>query len=500
MGKNKNQNTNRVNKGETVLPLDNSKTLWKASLKFFLFSGIIFSAIYFSDYKGYFNSLERLDHISKRWNAFYEFTEQNEVDILLIGNSHMFHNVNPKNLSTRLGANAIIVGGPGASAHDIYFSLKEALTRCSPSLVVFETFGIDNSETHKTEAHLLTHQLNSFTGRKNTAIKLESTPILFSPDQYGYAWSKTIRNHNYIFKNTKQLSENYKQSKKNNRVKPPRPLHLGQLTYYTQGLVDSTLQKFETIDAPVDGNQYDYSSVSKKYVGKIVELCQANNIKLMFFTTPMYRKNIKDYDVWKTKLNELLSQYPNKWLDLQDNYSDKDFPPICFQNAYDSPNQHLTNIGALVATYKLADFIENELNLPLTNRSKNNDWHRIFYGQEGYFENHSVAPNDKRNQIVCKEKTIQNATIKEVCLIDNGPNRSKTLMVKVDQNVSTKGNLNSTQLILNVKYKQNETVGKSQISIPYDRFHTPKNTFLFTQGIRPDLTILEVIDGAMVYK
>lgn len=465
----------------------------KATSKFLIFTFIIFGVIIYSDHVGYFNSEKHLDHISKRWDAFYDFTETNEVDVLLIGNSHMFANINPKNMSATLGANVITVGGPGSTAHDIYFSLKEALTRCKPKLVVYETFGINNISQHKVRSHLVTSQLNSFTGRKDFWLKLIATPILFSPNQYGYAWSKTIRNHNYLFKNQKQIKANIELSKQP-KVNRPQPLHLGQLIYYTRGMEDSTIKKFEFVDPPVNGNEYYYSDYAEKYVDKTVELCRENNIEIIFFTTPMYKKNIANYDAWKNKLSELLDKYNTKWLDLQSPYLEEEFTPDVFQNSYKHNNQHLTHLGALLASYKLSNFIKEELEIELMDRSKDRNWHRIFYAQDGYFENFSPVPNDKRNRIV-QSAAIKNGVIREALFLQNQGNGNSKFLVKVDRNSLKDRSILNSRLALIVKFSENKVIKESTIVIPYDKFYTPLDNAIYSIVLRPGIQIIEVKGG-----
>ena len=136
--------------------------------------------IAYSDYKGYFNPDLKNNHTLKKWNSFYEFTKTNNVDILLLGNSHLYTGINPKNLSLALGANAFILASPGTNVSDSYWSLKEALKSCDPKVVIIETYGINGFNPYQLEAGSLSDQFKSFSARKDFVTKLESTPYLFS--------------------------------------------------------------------------------------------------------------------------------------------------------------------------------------------------------------------------------------------------------------------------------------------------------------------------------
>ncbi len=474
-----NRNTNQISSYKNPLV--------RASIKFFIFSMLIFGGLYYSDYKGYFDSEKRLDYISKAWDSFDHFTEKNNVDIILLGNSHMFANINPKNLSMTLGANAFALGGPGSAQHDLYFCLKEALKKCKPSLVVLETFSMNNAPLHQDIPHELTHQLNSFSGRNDIITKIISTPILFSADQFGYAWSKTIRNHNYIFSNTKQLKANKKLIEQgNNKQKKNQKLYLGQLIYYTKGMQDTTVAKFNSIKAPVDGGEYTYNKYTEKYTDKIIELCENNGIEIMFFTNPMYEKNIKDYHKWKSKLSKLLNKYNKKWLDLQQNYSSEDFPPICFQNSYNHPNQHLTHLGALVATYKLADFIKANYISLLPLRQTDIEWHKLFYGQDGYFENFSPVKQDKNNKVLPIHPDIKSNFLKEVIISTQKNNKGQEFLkviAKLERN-QIKAKPNSMDVMMVLAYVENGVEKYANLVLKYDIFHKPSDYIIYSQNIK----------------
>jgi len=173
------------------------------AVKFFILLAVLVGAIYYSDQKGIFNPERANDHTLRKWDSFYDFTKRNNVDILLIGNSHLYTGINPKNLSTTLGANAFILAAPGTQISDSYFSLKEALKRCKPSLVVIETYSIRDLDQYNLSKGGLSDQMKSFSARRDFASKLGSTPYLFSSRHFIHAWSSTLRNHDFIFSSIK---------------------------------------------------------------------------------------------------------------------------------------------------------------------------------------------------------------------------------------------------------------------------------------------------------
>lgn len=170
-----------------------NKSILHITLKSILIAIIICSAIYYADYKGYFNPDETNNHSKKKWDAFYKFSKRNNVDILLLGNSHLYAGVNPKNLSATLGVNAFILASPGSNMADTYFSLKEALNRTNPKLIVIETYGINDFNPYKLKEGALSDQFKSFYARKDLITKITSTPFLFKSDNYFYAALKEYK-------------------------------------------------------------------------------------------------------------------------------------------------------------------------------------------------------------------------------------------------------------------------------------------------------------------
>lgn len=465
-------------------------------LKFSLLSVVILTAIVFSDRKGYFNPDQSNDHTLRKWNSFYDFTRKYNADILLIGNSHLYTGLNPKNLSTSLGVNAFILASPGTQIQDSYFSLKEAIKRCKPRLVVIETYGIRDFNPYELSKGGLSDQLKSFSARKDLVTKMASTPYLFASDNYIHAWSSTIRNHDFIFSNKEQLKFNRELLKENDK-KDNDPLYLGRYVRFTTGIEEDIMKRYREEGAPVDGSQYTYNEYTERYVEKICSLCEEESIDYMFLTLPMYDKHIKDYTVWKSKLAEIIDQYPVPWLDMQEPYRQDLFAPICFENTY-SRNQHLTYQGSMVATYLLSNYIKEEMDVQLPDRRKEQQWHNLFYGDEGYFENNSPHPNDERYQVLGKNQDFNYISLSELMILTQGD--SKVITAKVRRSSVENKILKGTRLKLVISYKQNGELRVTNIPLAYDWIHAPAEYAIFAQSIRiKGIEFVEVLDAEILF-
>lgn len=470
------------------------KPILLVSLKSLLIVIIFFTAIQYIDTKGYFNPDERNNHTKKKWDSFYDFTDKKNVDILLLGNSHLYSGINPKNLSLALGCNAFILASPGTNIADTYFGLKEALKRTYPKIVVIETYGINNFNPYKLKEGSLSDQFKSFYARKDFITKLASLPYLFNSDNYFYAWSNTLRNHDFIFNDTTQLSLNKKLIKE--KKKKNKKLYLGRFVRFQTGIEQEVINKYDSLGAPVKGIEYTYSKYAKKYVDEIVKLCEKKGIELIFLTLPMYEKHISNYDKWESKLSEIINKSTNKWIDMQKEPYYSGFDTFAFENTYSS-NQHMTYIGSLMASYKLVDYIRDSLKVKLPERNKDKKWHKIFYGEEGYFENYTPSKNDNNNKVICSDKVLRNVKLNSLLLLNINNKKGNKLIAKANKQILSDLGSQEVKLRILLKFEINGTEQVASVDLIYDKFHRTKDEVIFTTMIKP-LKIIDVLDGAIL--
>ncbi len=395
--------------------------------------------IIFTDKKGFFTADQTNNHIRKKWASFYDFTKNKEVDVIILGNSHIITGVDPFVLSNATSSTCFILGNSGTGIIDAWFQLGEALKQTQPKLVILETFCINDQVKHEGED---IPYLQSFDAQKNVFYKLKSMPQLFHSDSWVEAWSPTIRNHSFIFTDTARIKHNLQRPRDR---KSPK-LDLGRFARFGIGLQDSTLQKYEESGAHVNGKEYQISDFSRKYLRKIMNMCKAKDIQVLFLSVPMYYQHISNYEILKKTLNKELKKYPEaKWLDLQMPYDTTIYTPDKFENTY-SANQHLSNLGMMVTAYKLAGFIsENYPNL-LPDRSKDPVWIEDFKSTEHFVYNQYVTGGMKGYASILKDKKIGGFHIRELVLQEN--KESNRLLLKI----ARQKNLPS---VLNVQFNVN---------------------------------------------
>lgn len=468
---------------KTKVALSEKYPLAVFSVKTFLLIGVVVFIINKYENKGYFNPDNKNNHTKRKWDSFYKFTESNNVDVLLLGNSHLYTGINPKNLSEALGVNSFILASPGTSIADSYYSLKEALKVTKPKVVVIETYGMNDSDPYALEGQDLSNQFKSFYARKDFSTKLLSMPYLFKSDNYLYAWYNLFRNHDFLYRDTSQLNRNI-QLMKNPPVEK-NELYLGRYVRFTKGIENDVLNKYDSLGAPVDGNLHELGDYAKEYSEKIHDLCEQENIELIYLTLPMYYRHVKNYDKWHNKMANVLEPQKEPWIDMQYNYDTLLFDVNAFENSY-ALNQHMTYNGSLVATYKLKEFIQDSLHIELPNRKEEPLWRNNFYGQEGYFENAPVFANDTKNKLIAKDMTFGVLKVLEFDLlpIEKNPNKMLMAKVKVDKDLTLK-QLRGCTLYVAIEVMVNNQKLVTQAQMTYDYLHPNKDYLIFKSFLKP---------------
>ena len=440
----KNQSKNRPTK-----PVERKqKAWWILAIKFVVLLAIAVSVVIFTDKKGYFEPDQSNEHPAKKWNAFYEFTENDTVDVVLVGNSHCFSGINPENLSTALGANCFVLASPATTIMDSYYCLKEALMRTCPKVAVIETYGINNSVNHNLKANIVSEQFRSFNARKNLPMKIASTPVLFSPEYYIQAWSKSIRNHDFIFRDRDQLEKNIELSKERHKKKNDE-LYLGRFVRFTTGIEDSIITKYDSLGAPVDGAKWSVNKENVRYVNKIVELCKQHGVIPVFITIPMYYKHIKNYPAWKKAVASAIEPTGAAWFDLQEQYDTVLFDRNCFENTFNE-NQHMTYRGSVRGAYKVAHFLVDSLKIDFPKRSATKHWNDMFYGEGGYFENYPSRETDTTHVLICKNRHFRNVELSD-CIMTKG-DKSNNVLLKIKKKGKGEKPANKVRMLASVNY------------------------------------------------
>lgn len=296
---------------------------------------------------------EENNHIGKKWHYLYQYAQQKKpVDILVIGNSHAYTGLRPELVKEMTNLNCFILAAPGVFQDDCSYMLEEALSILKPRLVVLETYPINEYVQKELPPSQLSEQFKSFENRRNVHLKLKSMFRLFRPEDFPYAWSSTLRNHDILFDNYVLLKYNLKHP--NSPEYDPEEDYWGRFISFTSGLSEETLAHYKTNGPSVDGSKIWPGPDAIYATERMMKMCQERKIPVMFLTVPMYHEHVRNAGLWHEHLKLLIGDTP--WLDLQLPIYNSYFEPDCFEDTY-KENQHQTAHGANSTSILLSRFL-----------------------------------------------------------------------------------------------------------------------------------------------
>jgi hypothetical protein len=477
-GKTAQKTVKTVQAVKTVSP---PKFTWsKFCRKILLLFISVAAVVVYTDSKDYFKADQTNNHVDRKWKSYYNFTKNRNVDVLLCGNSHIITGIEPFVLSLATSSNCFILGTPGVDIRDVYFTLGEALKYTKPKLVVIETYVIGGSE-EKDKGSM--YQIMSFEAHRDFLYKLRMMPELFDSDSWIKAWSPSVRNHSFLLTNKQQIEFNIKNR---NKKTVQNKLDLGRFARFSEGLQPDILAKYDSIGAPVDGNNFHVSKQSSRYLKRVMDLCSEKHVPVLFLTVPMYYKHISNYDKWKDVLNEELKKYPTtQWIDWQMPYDSARFTPEAFENTYEN-NQHLSNYGMTVTAYKLADFLVDNKAYNLPDRSKEAQWIADFKDQPHFIFNQNLPANmTSEYYSVTKDKQINGFLIKELLVQQNKDHNMVILKTEKRPNMPS-----SIDVVLKCQY--NAQTMFIPIKMNSSGIIFPPRHNVYTMAVVKDLKVLDI--------
>jgi hypothetical protein len=464
------------------------RILGKIVLQIFLGISLISMVIFGLDRIDAFDEAD-LDHNEQRWTSLYEVGES--VDLLILGNSRSYTGINPKQLSAATGLTSFVLSNDGILMKDAYWNLKEALTVCSPQLILVETGMMNFLETKSDVPAVLFNSIQAYDARQNPALKWESLLDLFTLEEAIHAVSKTIRNHHVILKDPERFKANIMRAK---AVKDSsaEKLYLGSYVRYTEPLSDSTMLEFSKRGPAVKESSIGVSAENEVYAERIINLAERHGCEIAFLSLPVFDKNVTKSVAEKRAENIVLALGENgrPVLNLIDAGVNKN--RAFFENAR-STHQHFTLQGSMANTKLIGDWINREYPTEFVRPGREGDsaWHAMFEAEEGYL---SYFPASKENQSV--RFLLQNILAPEILMneivvfeVNNTRRNSLDCFVKINPNLPENSELNKDQVILTLEVgnegnpRELHTVG-----LQYDALLEQKDVWVFRTVI-PDWKI-----------
>lgn len=446
-------------------PAVSKKFPWvKFSLKLLFLFLAVFTVVFVTDKKEYFVGDQTNNHSGRKWHAFYKFADKKSknVDILVLGNSHASAGIEPYILSENTSSYCFILNTPGAGSVDLYYNLVEVMKYCQPKLVIIETSCLIGDGIGKEWACI-----QSIESKQGFWNRLSLIPHYLSSDDWVKAVSPTIRNHSFLLTDTARIAYNVKNVGKDKNPQR-RDLELGRFSHGDTGMNDSVYNMFKSNPGPLKCSSCCIADKTHKYVHKLYDLCEQNDIELMFITVPMHPLAFEDYEYLKKVDQDFINELPKaKWLDLQENCDTTIYTRDAFNNEYGG-YQHNTYFGMVLNTYQLCDFISKNYAEKLPDRSSEKGWIKDFSKDENFIFNQPVSEVLEDCHIIAKDVDLNGIHVREcftkegldsnlmVLKVDNSeelPNQLDIVVRLVDNNQLAKVDLCTTPTINPPQYK-----------------------------------------------
>jgi len=255
-------------------------------------------------------------------DKFYELPK-NTVDVLILGTSHAFVNINPAVLFSEYGITSFVLAGSSQPMWNTYFYLCEALKTQRPKVVLLEAYYAIVSKEYFDKGQIIKQTY----GMKPSMEYVNALKVSAPKEEF---WDYFFRFTRYHSRYTELTREDFLPNKGNNSF------------IDWKGFLSST--KHNIFEQPiVDGitERYPMTQKTESYYRAIIELCIEKDISLEIIVTP-YVVSSNHMQVFNTA-NDIALEYGITFTNLNNSYDE-----IGFDFSWDMTDAgHPNNKGSL---------------------------------------------------------------------------------------------------------------------------------------------------------
>lgn len=275
-------------------------------------------------------------------HSFYEI-EENTLDVLFLGSSHVYYGVQPNELWNEYGITSYVMGSPEQTAATSYFLLKEAFRYQQPKVVAMENYYLWNKELYYSTARLR----QAFDGMRFGKTKIEMLQTMLPEN--GLKDQLT-----YVIPFLKYHSRWSELEAYDFQTKP----------YLKGARIDYTTVEVANPGIPEAAVELPENSLY--YLDKIIELCEENGAQFMMFGIPYGQE--KD----GAEYAEKYASRQGMTLMLENYLEEQDIPFLFYQRDYDDvidfasdfrDRTHLNTAGSIKLTHHLGAYLAEQYEL-----------------------------------------------------------------------------------------------------------------------------------------
>lgn len=316
-----------------ILKNKNSVRIYKIIailLLFILALSLLCSALSFKDGDG----IMGIKYLYKQKN--------NSVDVLVLGSSHAFENVNTGVLYDSYGMAAYVLAGSMQPYWNTYYYLKEALKTQNPKLIILDAFASTQDSEYGDNVRIIK---NDF-GIRNIFARYKSLKVSAPEDKfYDYLFSYRIWHSRYTELDSSNFPRYYK-----------RPFW-----YYYKGFgINFATSSLSRPDPDRITSETPLLPKTEEYYRKIIELCKQENIPILIVKSPclLDENSMKKYNMSK----KIADEYGVPFINFN---SSKYYNSMKLDFSKDFADEgHLNYMGNVKYTKALADEIKKRFDVP----------------------------------------------------------------------------------------------------------------------------------------
>ena len=199
----------------------------------------------------------------------YFAEDTNTIDVLYLGSSNAFYDINPLVIYEKYGITGYVLGSGEQPIACSYYYLQEALKHQTPKVVVLDCLSVYAAEGPGEEQNRKAYDYMPLSVEKIASLREnigedESVASYIFPiiRYHGRIWDLKVRDFTYLFSDRDYPLKGYAFSKQ-------------QVENLPELNMDVVLHE-----------NIEISEKNKNYLMKIQELCQENDIQLLFIKTP----------------------------------------------------------------------------------------------------------------------------------------------------------------------------------------------------------------------
>ncbi len=351
---------------------------WKEALKIICF--VLIVALLFVGFCNVF-SFKFYDGVAQM-KMFYE-QEDNSIDVLTLGSSTSFANINPAVMYREQGLLAYNLGGAIEPMWNTYYRLKEALKTQSPSVLVLDVFRMQETSAYQTNQVTI----KNTSGMKLSGDWLESLKASVDPSELMDYLVEPLQYHaRYGELSTRDFSSSWEI--------PDEQAYKGYYMCYGRGNPPLMDQSEVTDIAAINGKTLEYFR-------KTVELARDNGIAVLLVAAP--GANTASVQTVYNAVALLAQEYGIDFLNFNNMYEELELTPEDFAD-----NRHLNYVGSEKYSAYLAKYIaDNYAVVDGFASDKRSSWENAVHEYERRVLNYEIASADTISEML--ELTRTNA-------------------------------------------------------------------------------------------